>query len=81
MLFVHYIRLHKVQHIITSRFRFQNGFANILGTVYQSHMFQYAKRMRGPPLTDHIKQRTVALLRTKKLRKIGVTFFFIHPVL
>ena len=50
------------------------------GTVYRSDMFLYAKRKGGPPLSAHIKHRTVALIRTEILRKICVELFFIQPV-
>ena len=58
MLFVNHFSVHEVQHIILQ------GSVSEMGTVYHSEMFQYAKLKGGPPLTDHIKQRTVSLIRT-----------------
>ena len=35
------------------------------GTDYRSEMFLYAKQTGGHPLSAHITQRTVALIRTE----------------
>ena len=43
---------------------------------YSSDMFQDAKRMGGPHLSAHKKHIIVALIRTEKLRTIGVSFFY-----
>ena len=49
---------------IYKNFVFANGFANNSGNIYSSEMFLYEKRTGGPPLSAHIKQRTLELIRT-----------------
>ena len=62
------------------RFHSQNGFAYISGTVYHSDPCLYVKRTGGNQLSEQIRDHTVAFIQTDILRKIGVTFFYTHPV-
>ena len=59
ILSVRSLSLYKVQYMINSGFEFQNGFATVAGTVYQTEMFQNAKKSGGLPLSAHIKHCSI----------------------
>ena len=56
----------------TIGFEIQNRFAYISGTIYRSDMFLCAKRMGGPPLSGHTKNRDIKENRCH--------IFLIHPI-
>ena len=64
----------------TIEFDNRNWNKNISGTIYCSDLSIYAKRAGGRHLTAHIKQRTVAFIRTKILGEIVVAYLLGHPV-